>query len=64
MTRSGIVVERWVVSLGWQYHKGFHKAAILAALECAFALENLGTPVRVYERTPDGPKIVHESPRS
>ena len=63
MARAGLVVEKWVVSIGWQYDKGFSAAAILAALEHAFALQNLGTPVRVYERTPEGPKVVHETPR-
>ena len=63
MARAGIVVKKWVCAMGWQHDKGFPGAAILAALAHATLLENQGTPVRVYERTPGGPKVVYESPR-
>lgn len=61
MARVAIVVERWVVSLGWQYDKGFPNEEL--ALDRGATLEGERIPVRIYRRTPEGPEIIYESPR-
>lgn len=61
MARAGIIVEQWVVSLGWQYSKSFLRQQKLAALAHAKALESKRIPARVTKLTPEGPKVVYES---
>ena len=63
MARATVIVEAWVPSLGWEYYRGYPEGDEVLALLRAEVLEQKGVPVRVYRRTPEGPKIIYESPR-
>ena len=64
MARAEIIVEKWVYSLGWQYDKGYPRNGEDLALLRAHLMEGVGVSARVYRRTPEGPKVIYESPRS
>jgi hypothetical protein len=64
MARATIIVEKWSPVLGWQYDGGYPSSDEDLALLQARVLEARGTPVRIYRRTPDGPQVIYESPKS
>ena len=63
MARAGIVVEAKHPT-GWRHAMGQPASGERTALAFARILEERGTRTRVYRRTPDGPKVIYESPRS
>jgi hypothetical protein len=63
MSRAGIVVEKWVYVIGWQYDSSYPKDDEDLAMLGAKSLEKAGVLVRVYRRTPEGPQVIYESPK-
>lgn len=58
MARAQVIVEKWVCAIG--YPNSDEDLALLRA----HLTESVGVPARVYRRTPEGPQVIYESPKS
>jgi len=63
MARATVIVQKWVISIGWQYDRGYPEDDEDLALLRAHLLESKGIPARVCKRTPKGPQIIYETKR-